>query len=214
MKRSPHKIYTGVHDAEGFRVTNGVNALRFNVVYAYDRCWHTEDGIRQLALDMLIDALDEPALPPHQDTAELADMSCAWTPHLHYVPVIAVLARTRDYVKWQIPQPQVIAWLHDWLAHHHRLQCARRYPDGSYQGLSYEAWETMFLAIIGRFDVFDVFNLKDVGMSQPQRMASYLEGHMPQDRVLDRCHRRFDQISRRYREGDPRKPDYDFNERY
>ena len=195
MKLLPHRIYTGIHDDTGFRVDNGVNALRFNAFYVYgDRCWHTEDGIRQLALDILIDALDEPSVPwsALHTEAERADATCAWVPHRHYVPVIAVLARTRAYGRWTIPQPQVIAWLHDWQEQSHRLSCARRYPDGSYRGLTYEAWERMFGEIMGRFGVCD---LAAYGMGRPRRMAYYLAGHMPQDIVINWSQRRIAHLS-------------------
>ena len=125
--------YVGIFDEHGYRVLAGAEPLALHHHYAKHRNWRTDNGLRQLALDLLIDALEEPisaaglAPRPGYHAADYTTLAAAWLPHLHHTAQLFSLARSNGYSRWELTDSQILAWLWDWMHEQHLYTAKPRY---------------------------------------------------------------------------------------
>ena len=106
--------YEGIFDKTGYRVTAKDLPLPCYKVYTQSRDWSTDDGRKQLALDILIDFLVES--PSGLDIRYKETEIAAWVPHLAYTKMFNVSPPGLFW--WRMQSEQVRIWLDDWLKEH------------------------------------------------------------------------------------------------
>ena len=184
-------LYVGIFNEDGYQVLADSEHLSLRYHYANDHNWHTDNGLRQLALDLLIDALEEPIAVdelepcPNYRATDYADLTAAWLPHLHYGAQLIALARSNAYGRWELTDKQILAWLWDWMYERH-LRCAKpRYP--YYNGMAFADWAATFNELMARFGVGD---LAAIGLGRPAQFKYYLTGYLPHEIVILWCQNR------------------------
>jgi hypothetical protein len=180
--------YVGIFDEGGYRVLADSEQLRLYYHYANDRNWHTDNGLRQLALDLLIDALEElittDALAPRPTygATDYANLTAAWLPHLHYGAQLIALARSTAYGRWELTDHQIMTWLWDWMHERHLRAAKPRYD--YYSGMAFAECSATFNKLMARFGVSD---LATIGLGRPAQFKYYLTGYLPHDIALLWC---------------------------
>lgn len=190
--------YLGTFDDQGYRVVRqeaGPHAapterdLPNYPHYCAHRDWHNEAGLRQLALDLLIDTIGEAphpvALRPQLGATVLyyARHVAAWIPHLHYAVELAPLARHRGFMIWSLSQGQIRTWLDDWLYEQHRRYSRQRHH-GVYQGVPFADWQRLLAELAREFADIGAAALT---VSQPVMVQYYLARYSPHELILHRC---------------------------
>lgn len=156
--------YEGIYEKDYKVFAQGL-PLPCYKVYTESRDWTTEDGRKQLALDILIDFLQESPSPI--DIVYKETEIAAWVPHLAYAELLKYTLlllppSPLGRLWWRIQSAQVRTWLDDWLQEH------------SKNALTYTNWKYALNQRVGRrFHEFDEADL----------MTSYMYGWSP-DRAL------------------------------
>jgi hypothetical protein len=189
--------YIGVLDKHGYQVTIDGKPLPLHALYCTDRDWNTANGLRQLALDLLIDVLDEH--PTTEDLERREEAVAAWLPHLLMpgtllASIITVHPKTPG--EWRLTDQQIRAWLLDWMFEQHQHFCRDRYS-GRYLGIPYEPWYTQLRATVRELSAL---SLAQAGMNQAWRYKAYITGYLVEDLVIMWCKLRFIDLNTRLAE--------------
>jgi hypothetical protein len=185
---NPVTHYVGIFDEHGYRVLADAEPLKLHHHYADHRNWHTDNGLRQLALDLLIDTLEEPIANDglvrrsKYRATDYADLAAAWLPHLHYAAQLWPVARSKEYSRWELSDRQILAWLWDWMYERHLRTAKPRYC--YYGGMAFADWSATFTELMTRFGVVD---LSTIGLGRPAQFKYYLTGYLPHDIVILWC---------------------------
>src|SRR6266487_4598433 len=167
--------YIGILDDYGYRVIVDAHSLPLHPVYGTTRDWNTANGIRQLALDLLLDVLDEH--PTAEDLERREEVVAAWLPHLLMpgtllAPIVTIHPRSPG--EWRLTDDQIRAWMLDWMFEQHQRFCRDRYS-GRYVGIPYQDWYIQLRATVGELGAS---SLPQAAMGQAWRYKAYITGYM------------------------------------
>ncbi len=178
------RTYIGILDVRGYRVIVDGRSLPLHSLYCTDCDWNTANGIRQLALDLLIDVLDE---QPTADDLECGeDAVAAWLPHLLMPGTLlgSIMTLHPEWPgEWRLTDRQIRDWLLDWMYEQHQRYCHGRYH-GRYLGIPYEAWYSQLRTTVRELSAV---SLLQAGMNQAWRYKAYIGGYMAEDLIIMWC---------------------------
>lgn len=172
--------YVGTRTNEGtlpvysVTVTSAITTyeLPVHAHWSQGRSWDNEYGIRQLALDLLLDHFDEHPTPTQLLAKE--DSARAWFPHLGYFRELTRFATPgRIADQWVITDQQLNTWVDDWAIGKHRKFAQSKYGD-AYSGEPFDVWLNRLSELLQRNGAV---SLSDIGIIDIWAWKAYLSGY-------------------------------------
>ena len=149
--------------------------LAMYVFYGPTHDWSTETGLRQLALDIMIDYFGE--TPNVIELRRREHDVAAWMPHLAYFSQLSPLVRSEQ---WVITHSQVHEWVGDWISDEHTRRALSRY-EGVYTPMPYALWSDLLDTLIVEQHILE---LRVELATHAYRVKTYIAGYHPWDLVL------------------------------
>lgn len=135
--------------------------------------WDNEYGVRQLALDLMLDFFGESPTIVQLQAKE--DGTAAWFPHLAYFGELVKLVTTPTITHWELSRGQLTAWFEDWALSTHRTFSLAKYGP-SYVGEPFAAWERRLATMLGQNGAR---SLPEIGVTRAWSWKAYLAGYIP-----------------------------------
>lgn len=155
---------------EIYRLTKDQKPLAMFPVHTNSWNWSTEQGLRQVALDLMIDFFDEKPLLG----TDVKSLAAYWPSQFYVGPLNMIHLPVAS--RWVITKAQITSWFDDWSIRTHRHFAEQQHAI-FLKAPSFEAW----LILLGDMCAECGHTVASLNITAGDRMRYYLSGYSAED---------------------------------